>query len=103
MHDFGLPGVFCKTEVVACIAELVHAVLHFQIIACIKHAVISKEKVPQHSLLALGKGMKSKQVEQFSIHSVLDADSLITVPECISQHNRKHHAEKGLELTHNLV
>ena len=57
--------------------------------ACSEYTIISKEKVPQHGPLDLGKSMKSAHVEQFPIHSLLDADSLITVCECISQHGRK--------------
>ena len=57
-------------------------------------AVISKQEVSQYNPFDFGEGLKSGLGEQLSICSVLDVDSMITVPEGTRQHGREHHTEE---------
>ena len=62
VHDFGLLGAYCEAEVVTCSGRTCLCCLHLQLRACIEWAVISKENVPQHSVIVFGESMKSAQV-----------------------------------------
>ena len=87
---FGADG---ETEVVTGSPKAVHFMRHLLPFVGIECAVISKQEVPDDSLLHLCHSLQVPQGETSTVSPVSDRNTILAVAESIRQHGRKDRTE----------
>ena len=93
MKDFSLLAGDCETEVFTRFSEKVHATLYFRLCTSVQCTVVWKDEIADCVFTHFDLCLQPPRIEEFSVDTILKADTDDTVTKGVKQHGREHHAE----------